>query len=83
MRNNRLFATGFRNFESIEIDPAAESILFMGQCPGKTNLIEAVWQFTGAKSFRQSKKTRFAGFGKEKALLEISFFNEKEISWRR
>ena len=44
---------------------------------GKTNLMEALWLFTGAKSFRQTKDSEFIRFGEEKALLKAEFFAEK------
>ena len=42
---------------------------------GKTNLIEAVWLFTGAKSFRSGKDSEFIKFGGESAKNEICFYS--------
>jgi len=41
---------------------------------GKTNIIEAIWLFTGAKSFRNNKDTIFVKFGEKKAVFDCSFF---------
>lgn len=41
---------------------------------GKTNLMEALWLFTGAKSFRQTKDSEFLRFGEDSAQLKADFF---------
>ena len=43
---------------------------------GKTNLMEAMWLFTGAKSFRKTKDSEFVKIGEEKATLYADFFAE-------
>ena len=40
---------------------------------GKTNLLEAIWLFTGAKSFRSSKDNMLLKFGSEKSECSIKF----------
>lgn len=43
---------------------------------GKTNTLEGIWLFTGAKSFRGSKDNNLVKFGCEKALLSLDFLGE-------
>lgn len=57
---------GFRNLENIDISPDENLNIFFGDnAQGKTNIIEAVWLCTGAKSFRGAKEGDFKGFDKE------------------
>ena len=69
--------TDFRNIEDLEIVPGEKVNIICGEnAQGKTNLMEALWLFTGAKSFRQTKDSEFIRFGKEKAILKADFFSE-------
>ncbi len=68
----------FRNIEKLLLSPGERVNIICGEnAQGKTNLIEALWLFTGAKSFRQTKDGEFVRFGKEKAILKANFFSEK------
>ena len=50
----------FRNLENINISPCEEMNVICGEnAQGKTNILEAIWLFTGAKSFRTSKDNNF------------------------
>ena len=69
--------TDFRNIEDLEIVPGEKVNIICGEnAQGKTNLMEALWLFTGAKSFRQTKDSEFIRFGKERANLKADFFSE-------
>lgn len=69
-----LKAVNFRNLEEISFNPCpGVNVLFGDNAQGKTNLIEALWLFTGARSFRGSKDSEFVGFGKDFARLTLSF----------
>ena len=46
---------------------------------GKTNILEAIWLFTGFKSFRGSKDAEFIKKEKDNAKTEISFTNNSDI----
>ena len=61
MRVNRLAFSGFRNLAAGEWIPGAGvNILYGDNAQGKTNLLEALWLFTGGRSFRGAKaKVRF------------------------
>lgn len=66
----------FRNIEEIEIEPTDGINVIYGQnAQGKTNLIEALWCFTGAKSFRGSKDSELVNLNAVKAKLELSFYD--------
>ena len=74
MQVKKLTLSSFRNIENIEIFPDSQMNVIYGEnAQGKTNIIEALWLFTGAKSFRGSKEQAFVTFGKEKAKNSIVF----------
>lgn len=75
---------GYRNLEKIDLKFSPRINFIYGQnAQGKTNLIESIWMFTGARSFRGTKDSDLIGFGKDSARLEGKFFferREQEIS---
>jgi len=91
MKVLKLNCKNFRNIEYTSLEPCEEMNVICGEnAQGKTNLIEAIWLFTGAKSFRGSKDAEFVKIGCEKAVCELEFFAEGiekeasiEISERR
>ncbi len=71
---NKLKIENFRNIEKAEILPFSEINIISGEnAQGKTNLIEAIWFFTGAKSFRGIKDSEAVKKGCEKAKISIDF----------
>lgn len=71
---HRLSLQGFRNLEQTVLEPDPSVNIFYGQnAQGKTNLLEAIWLFTGARSFRGAKDSELVGFQAEKADLSLSF----------
>jgi DNA replication and repair protein RecF len=65
----------FRNIRELEIVPhSGANIIFGDNAQGKTNLLEAIWLFSGAKSFRGAKDGELAQFGEDGASLGLSFF---------
>lgn len=67
----------FRNLEEINISPCEEMNVICGEnAQGKTNILESIWLFTGAKSFRTSKDNNFIKFGTEKAVCKLDFKSE-------
>ena len=53
MRIDRLSLTGFRNIGEMELSPGpGVNVIYGDNAQGKTNLMEAIYLFTGAKSFR-------------------------------
>ena len=71
----------FRNIENIVFTPESEINIISGEnAQGKTNLIEAIWLFTGAKSFRGINDKETIKKGREKANLKI-FFIDNNIEY--
>ena len=78
MRIKSLKIENFRNIKDIQIFPSDEMNVIYGEnAQGKTNIIEAIWLFTGAKSFRGAKDEELKRFSCEKARLKIEFEAEK------
>lgn len=77
MRVLKLSCKNFRNLGEVEIIPCEETNVICGEnAQGKTNLLEAIWLFTGAKSFRTNKDADFLRFDSQKAVLELEFLSE-------
>lgn len=70
----KLTIAQYRNLKpaSILLDPGI-NILYGDNAQGKTNFLEAVWLFTGAKSFRAAKDSEMVAFGCEHAFLTLDF----------
>lgn len=74
MRIERLETDGYRNLETGVLVPSPGiNILYGDNGQGKTNLLEAIWLFTGGRSFRGSKDTELVGFSREEAALTLAF----------
>ena len=70
----RLTAQRFRNLKPVDITPSAGVNVFFGDnAQGKTNLLEALWLFTGGKSFRGAKDSELIAFEEESAALAMEF----------
>ena len=66
----------FRNLENIKIFPDEKMNVICGNnAQGKTNILEAIWLFCGAKSFRTNKESELIEFTKEKAEIEIKYIS--------
>ena len=63
MKVNRIALNGFRNydFESVNFD-AGTNVISGANAQGKTNLLEAVYMLSGAKSFRTRFDKELVGF---------------------
>ena len=56
MKITRIELTNFRNICQAELEPEdGLTVIFGKNGQGKTNLLEAIWLLTGAKSFRGAK----------------------------
>lgn len=76
----KLEIENFRNIEKQTVIPGEKVNIICGEnAQGKTNLIEAMWLFTGARSFRQSKDSELIKMGKERAKLKAEFFSEERL----
>ncbi len=79
MRLEKISFKGFRNLEDSSITPAPDiNVIWGNNAQGKTNLLEAVWLFTGGHSFRGNKDAELLTIGgkEKKAQLDAVFFSE-------
>ena len=75
MRVESLSAVHFRNLSVPEFRPGeGVNIICGANGLGKTNLIEAIWLFTGCRSFRSARDKELIRIGEEKAELTLNFF---------
>lgn len=74
----KLEITDFRNIqnESFEFD-SGMNVIYGQNAQGKTNILEALWCFTGAKSFRGAKDSELVRFGCENARIKLTFFDDE------
>ncbi len=71
----RLILSDFRNYEEAELAFSPGVNLIYGQnAQGKTNLLEALFLFTAAKSFRAAQDGDMIRFGKEAASVKTEYF---------
>lgn len=64
----------FRNLPSGEFSPDGRvNVLFGKNAQGKTNLLEAMWLFTGERSFRGAKDAEMIGPLPSEPLLRLNF----------
>lgn len=84
MRINSLKFKNFRNIKELEIFPDKQMNVIYGEnAQGKTNIIEGIWFFTGAKSFRGAKDEELLNFEAQKGEIYCNFEAqgvEKEIT---
>ncbi len=79
----RLATRSFRNLEDTEIFPhAGVNVIYGDNAQGKTNLLEALWLFTGGHSFRGAKDGELPVLGADgknapSAALAMDFFSEE------
>jgi DNA replication and repair protein RecF len=67
----------FRNLHGGEFSPCSGVNVIYGQnAQGKTNLLEAMWLFTGERSFRSAKDAELVGNEEKTALLNMHFYSE-------
>lgn len=73
MKINSIHIENFRNIEKIDTDFEDVNIIWGENAQGKTNLIEAIYLFTGARSFRGARDKELVRFDCEKSILKINF----------
>lgn len=73
MKINNITIENYRNIENLSIPFDDVNIIWGENAQGKTNLIEAIYLFTGAKSFRGAKDNQLVKFGCDKSILKIDF----------
>ncbi len=67
----------FRNIvsENFNFD-SGMNVIYGQNAQGKTNILEGLWCFTGAKSFRGAKDSELVNFNNDFSELELDFFND-------
>ena len=76
MRILRLGWENFRNLLPGALEPRAEvNEIFGANAQGKTNLLEAMWLFTGERSFRGARDAELIRRGENAAKLRLSFYS--------
>ncbi len=64
----------FRNINDIYLEFDKEINVICGEnAQGKTNIIESLWLFSGAKSFRNTSDSSFIKFGEERAKIKAEY----------
>lgn len=67
----------FRNLKKGEIRFCdGINVIYGENAQGKTNILEAIWLFSGAKSFRGSKDSELIAYDSKNAELKMDFFAE-------
>ena len=67
MKINSVTLNDFRNIsEMLLISDDEVNVIYGQNAQGKTNILEAIWLFTGAKSFRNSKDSSLLKIGEQK-----------------
>ncbi len=66
--------TDFRNIQQLTLVPGpGVNVIYGDNAQGKTNLLEAVWLFTGGRSFRGATQSELLPFGKQNGRLTVGF----------
>lgn len=74
MQVNAIKLNNFRNISSIELEACdGVNVIYGENAQGKTNILEAMWLFTGCKSFRGAKDAELIKFNEEFAKISLDF----------
>ena len=53
----------FRNLKQVSLEPGKNiNIIYGNNAQGKTNILEAIWLFSGFRSFRNSRDNEIISF---------------------
>ena len=78
MRVLKFSFQGYRNLHEGTLLPhAGTNVIFGKNAQGKTNLLEAMWLFTGGHSFRGAKDAELVGSGSRPAACKWIFSARK------
>ncbi|MGN0592565.1 MAG: DNA replication/repair protein RecF [Ruminococcus sp.] len=76
MRLTRIQIDGFKNLSAIDFIPDKGYNIIVGEnAQGKTNLLEALWLFTGCRSFRGTKERDYLSFSGKPLKLTVRFYD--------
>ena len=75
MNINFLSLCQFRNIKKLEVEFCPQvNIIYGDNGQGKTNIVEAIWLCTGAKSFRGAKNEQFIQIGEKFCQIDNLFY---------
>ena len=75
MKINSITLENYRNIKVLSVDFDDVNIIWGQNAQGKTNLLEAIYLFSGAKSFRGAKDKELVKFNCDYAKLNLDFFS--------
>ena len=76
MKVKNLEVEAFRNLKNFNFIPCDTVNIICGDnAQGKTNLLEAIWLFTGSRSFRATRERDFLPHDRENAGLSFDFYS--------
>jgi DNA replication and repair protein RecF len=74
---HKITLQNFRNIACLELSLGEGLNIIRGEnAQGKTNLIEALWLFTGIRSFRGARESEMIRFGQQEAVISCLFESE-------
>ncbi len=74
MKLNEIELINYRNISHMDVKPCPGiNVIYGDNAQGKTNLIEAIWLFTGNSSFRGAKTGELIRFDQTDTRLSVSF----------
>lgn len=74
MKVNSIKLNNYRNISSAQMQATdGVNVIYGENAQGKTNILEAIWLFTGCKSFRGSKDAEFINFNEDYAKINLDF----------
>lgn len=76
MKINSINIENFRNIQKLNLDFEDVNIIYGENAQGKTNLVEAIYLFTGSKSFRGVKDKELIKFDAPFSKIKIDFENK-------
>ena len=82
MKVIRLSIKQFRNLSDIICEPSeGVNVIYGENGHGKTNLLEAIWLFTGGRSFRNATLSEMIPIGQDRISIEMTFsdFNRQNV----
>lgn len=74
MQIQKLNLRDFRNISALQLNPHPNiNVIYGDNAQGKTNIIEAIWLFTGGRSFRGASAQSLLKSGCDRARLELAY----------
>lgn len=74
MKISSVELNNFRNISALRLEAdSGVNVIYGENAQGKTNIIEAIWLFTGCKSFRKAKDNELIKFGEDFFNIKLNF----------